>query len=96
MEMLGIRSEMRTNSGLSFGQIGTEVRRNRMDRLRETVDELNRAMENFVVYTQHIAVNGVRRDQEDTDQDSGTADQDGGHGADEQEQEQPQSALKQQ
>ena len=48
-------------------------------RLRETVDELNKAMENFVQFTQHCAANGAaRREHPDTDQDSGTADQEEG------------------
>ena len=89
MEMLGLRaSDIRAATGLSTGQIGTEIRRNRMYRLRETVDELNRAMENFVLFTQNCAANGVaRRDHPDTDQDSGTADQEEGQltTADEQE-----------
>lgn len=50
-----------------------------MFRLRETVDELNRAMENFVVFTQNCAATtngsgaGAQLQQQDTD-DSGTAD----------------------
>jgi hypothetical protein len=45
------------------------------------VDELNKAMENFVQFTHNFATNGAaaRRDQHpDTDQDSGTADQEEG------------------
>ncbi|CAK5089037.1 unnamed protein product [Meloidogyne enterolobii] len=90
MEMLGINRKS-VGGGLSSGQIGTEIRRNRMDRLRETVNELNKAMEHFVQFTQHCsAVSGttaaLRRDienqngddneEENDELDSGTADQD--------------------
>uniref|UniRef100_A0A915NUZ0 Uncharacterized protein n=1 Tax=Meloidogyne floridensis TaxID=298350 RepID=A0A915NUZ0_9BILA len=90
MEMLGINRKS-IGGGLSSGQIGTEIRRNRMDRLRETVNELNKAMEHFVQFTQHCsAVSGttaaLRRDienenvddneEENDELDSGTADQD--------------------
>ncbi|KAL3082936.1 hypothetical protein niasHS_010738 [Heterodera schachtii] len=72
MEMLALAMPIREIKaiGISSGQLGTEIRRNRMDRLRETVDELNRAMENFVVFTQNCA---QKEQQQDTD-DSGTAD----------------------
>ncbi|KAI3422321.1 hypothetical protein GPALN_012844 [Globodera pallida] len=74
MEMLALAMPMRDIKaiGMSSGQLGTEIRRNRMDRLRETVDELNRAMENFVVFTQNC-VQKEQQQQQDTD-DSGTAD----------------------
>uniref|UniRef100_A0A914HK11 Dystrophin n=1 Tax=Globodera rostochiensis TaxID=31243 RepID=A0A914HK11_GLORO len=68
MEMLALAMPMRDIKaiGISSGQLGTEIRRNRMDRLRETVDELNRAMENFVVFTQNC-VQKEQQQQQDTD-----------------------------